>query len=241
MSTLRDLAKAMHRTNTAFVFVSANAESSGNVEFDETIWGLLDEGVDDRFVGINSKKLYVKFLFDEDTKNDLIENGFGEFVARYVGAIFIFKQDDVDEEPESLVYYDKLEDLEARYESLETLEGGREESEDDSDEDESDEDAAEDDETEDEDIDSFIWKLVDGDVGCDDEVGEVESEDGWYGLFNFDEDTRQLIIDAGYEDGIEGIAGAIVYFREGDDGAEESVDYYAEGDLETAWKEIKGS
>lgn len=239
MGTLRDLAKAMHRTNTAFVFVSANAESSGNVEFDETIWGLLDEGVDDRFVGINSKKLYVKFLFDESTKDDLIESGFGEFVARYVGAIFIFKRDDVDEEPESLVYYDKLEDLEARYESCETLEGGREESPDEEDGEASDEDGSEDDEAED--IDEFIWKLVDGDVGCDDEVGEVESEDGWYGLFKFDDDTRQLIIDAGYEDGIEGIAGAIVYFREGEDGAEESVDYYAGGDLETAWKEIKGS
>jgi hypothetical protein len=230
MIRLHAIAASLKQNGVAHVFV--HASQSGNVEFDGTIWGMIDNGVDDRFVGVSSKKLYVKFLFDEETVQDLSEQGYVDLVKQFVGSIFIFKQDDTDEEPEAVHYYESIEELNNEYETFERKEGGRE--------DDDAEDTSEDDDADaEEDLDSVVWELVDGDVGCDAELGDTSSESGWYGLFRFDEDTKQFLIDSGYEESIEGLEGAIVYYNESGEDAEESIDYYANGDLDEAWEETK--
>jgi len=231
MSRLHSIAASLKQSGIAHVFVRASTQS-GNVEFDGTVWGMIDNGVDDRFVGLSSKKLYIKFLFDEDTVQDLSEQGYADLAKQFAGAIFIFKQDDTDEEPEAVHYYEKLEELNSEYETFERKEGGREDEEDAPDDEEGDEEG-------DNELDALVWELVDGDVGCDDELGDTSSESGWYGLFRFDDDTKQFLIDSGYEEHIEGLEGAIVYYNESGDEAEESIDYYATGDLDEAWEETK--
>lgn len=229
--SLRAIAASLKQNGVKHVFVRASSQS-GNVEFDGTVWGMIDNGVDDRFVGLSSKKLYIKFMFDEDVVHDLSEQGYSDIANKFVGAIFIFKKDDTDEEPEAVHYYEKKEQLDNEYETFERKEGGREDEDEDEDEGEA-EDAS------DEDLDTVIWELVDGDVGCDAELGETSSESGWYGLFRFDDETKQFLIDSGYEEAIDGLEGAIVYYNESGDEAEESIDYYADGDLDEAWEETK--
>jgi hypothetical protein len=238
MGTLRALAGLLSNAGHQLVYVNAKEEQSGNEDFDGTIWGLTDEGVDDRFTGKTTKKLYLKFLFDNDVKESLVESGFPELSEKYAGAILTFNSEDTDIEPERIVYFQDSEDLAANYIDLENQEGGRLPEEDSEEDSEEIGDADGDGEVT---FDDLIWTLVD-EVGCDESIGEETDGIGWYGLFKFsDEDTKTRISDEGFGEEIANIGGAVVFYREGAEGEdnEESIDYYAIDDLQEAWNETK--
>ncbi len=239
---LRAISRALSRAGSKFLYVNAASEKSGNEDFDGTIWGLADEGVDDSFIGVNSDKQYIKFIFDEDTKNDLTEQGYGEYVSRYAGVMLTFPDATTDNEP-TLQYFRDEAELNSEFSLAETNEGGRQETEDEADEEteESEEESDVVDFDEDGDgmvsFEELIWGLVD-EIGCDESIGEETDGIGWYGLFKLDGATRERIIEEGFEEDLSDIAGAVVFYREGAEGEEdeESMDFYAPGDLDEAWR-----
>ncbi len=228
--SLFDLSVKLSVLGHAHKFVTANSETSGNEEFDGTVWGLVDDGVDDSFVGEKTGKYYVKLGFDQETKDYLSGEGYSQFMEIFEGALLTFKEADTDSEPESIKYFRNEEDLDSEFSNLESAEGGRKNEEL--------ENVPDDNGDGEITFDDYIWQLVD-EVGCDESVGEETDGVGWYGLFKFDNDLIEQIKEAGFE--IDDIGGAIVFFREGAEGEEdeESISFYSASDLDAAWEATK--
>lgn len=210
-------------------------QESGSDDFDALTWGLVDEGVDDQFVGKNDGILYIRLDFDAETKQALSDAGFKELADKFAGDILCFESGDPEDEP-AHNYYTSTTDLDAEWKKAEDEAGGRNPDEP---EDQEDSDADDDGDV---DIDDVIFNVLDEEnpPTPDDEVGDTDDENGYYAKYTFNQAFKTRVAEYGEEfsEPLGEYAGVIVFYGKEAGEATQSLEYYStQGDLDSAWKE----
>lgn len=210
-------------------------QESGSDDFDALTWGLVDEGVDDQFVGKNDGILYIRLDFDAETKQALSDAGFKELADKFAGDILCFESGDPEDEP-AHNYYTSTTDLDAEWKKAEDEAGGRKPDEP---EDQEDSDADDDGDV---DIDDVIFNVLDEEnpPTPDDEVGDTDDENGYYAKYTFNQAFKTRVAEYGEEfsEPLGEYAGVIVFYGKEAGEATQSLEYYStQGDLDSAWKE----
>lgn len=210
-------------------------QESGSDDFDALTWGLVDEGVDDQFVGKNDGILYIRLDFDAETKQALSDAGFKELADKFAGDILCFESGDPEDEP-AHNYYTSTTDLDAEWKKAEDEAGGRKPDEP---EDQEDSDADDDGDV---DIDDVIFNVLDEEnpPTPDDEVGDADDENGYYAKYTFNQAFKTRVAEYGEEfsEPLGEYAGVIVFYGKEAGEATQSLEYYStQGDLDAAWKE----
>lgn len=224
-----------HTANAHSVHANGPEQESGSDDFDALTWGLVDEGVDDQFVGKNDGILYIRLDFDADTKQALSDAGFKELADKFAGDILCFESGDPEDEP-AHNYYTSTTDLDAEWKKAEDEAGGRKTDEP---EDQEDNDADEDGDV---DIDDVIFNVLDEEnpPTPDDEVGDADDENGYYAKYTFNQAFKTRVAEYGEEfsEPLSEYAGVIVFYGKESGEATQSLEYYStQADLDSAWKE----
>lgn len=228
-------------TGSYRVVADGPEQESGNDDFDALAWGLVDEGVDDQFVGKTDGILYIRIDFDADTKQSLSDAGFKELADKFAGDILCFESGDPEDEP-AHNYYVSTTELDAEWKKAEDEAGGRAEESSEETEDSEDSDADEDGDV---DIDDVIFNVLDEEnpPAPEEEVGDAEDENGYYAKYVFDGTFKARVAEYGEEfsEPLNEFAGVIVFYGKAEGEDTQSLEYYnTVSDLAEAWKEKLG-
>lgn len=204
---------------------------SGDENLDSYVWSIMDEHIDDEFVGKEDGNSYIKIVFTEEDKQALLEAddvSNKDLVKSVIGAALVFEKGaDLDTDMPAVTYYKTLEDLETDWQKAITDAGGYLE-------DESEEE--EEDVVSDEDIDNAIYEIIDRENGvvADKEAGDSSDPDGWTGMYSLSKLRPILAEEYGqaYADDTEGYEGVVVtYYPEDAENTNKTI-VWCENELE---------
>lgn len=205
---------------------------SGDENLDSYVWAVMDEHIEDEFVGKEDGNSYIKIVFTPEDKQALLDAedvSNKALVESVIGAALVFEKGaDLDTDMPAVTYYKTLEDMEADWEKAITEAGGY--LEDESGEDE------EEDAVSDEEIDNAIYEIIDRENGpvADKEAGDSSDAQGWTGMYSLSKLRPILAEEYGqaYADDTEGYEGVVItYYPEDAENTSKTI-VWCENELE---------